>query len=90
MIKLANGLPLPKAGPFAEAEGYVVAAQIAARRNGGAPDARFTGDGVRLRASDCRHTPTEARPASRTGVATLVQRQNERVIAPFPSATAAG
>ncbi len=46
VIKLANGLPLPKAGLFAEAEGYVVAAQIAARRNGGAPDARFTGDGV--------------------------------------------
>jgi sulfide:quinone oxidoreductase len=46
VLKLASGLPLPKAGLFAEAEGYVVAAQISARLNGVAPDARFTGDGV--------------------------------------------
>jgi sulfide:quinone oxidoreductase len=44
-IMLANGLPLPKAGLFAEAEGYVVAERIAASIAGRVTDARFTGDG---------------------------------------------
>jgi sulfide:quinone oxidoreductase len=46
VIQLASGLPLPKAGLFAEAEGYVVADRISAQLHGGAADARFTGDGV--------------------------------------------
>jgi sulfide:quinone oxidoreductase len=46
VVKLANGLALPKAGLFAEAEGYVVAEQIAASLAGRATDARFMGEGV--------------------------------------------
>jgi sulfide:quinone oxidoreductase len=45
-IPLANGLPLPKAGLFAEREGSVVAARIAATFRGGAPSARFDGTGA--------------------------------------------
>jgi sulfide:quinone oxidoreductase len=44
-ITLANGLPLPKAGIFAHAQGEVVAARIAARLAGGEPDATFGGKG---------------------------------------------
>lgn len=46
MIKLANGLPLPKAGVFAEAAGYVVAERIADALAGRSPAATFTGEGV--------------------------------------------
>lgn len=45
-IKLGHGLPLPKAGLFAEAEGYAVAERIAAELTGGAPTATFDGTGV--------------------------------------------
>jgi sulfide:quinone oxidoreductase len=45
-IKLANGLPLPKAGLFAEAEGYVAAEQIAATLGGTVSTARFAGEGT--------------------------------------------
>jgi sulfide:quinone oxidoreductase len=45
VIMLANGLPLPKAGIFAEAQGDVVASRIAARLAGREPDAAFSGDG---------------------------------------------
>ena len=38
-IPLANGMPLPKAGLFAEKEGEAVAARIAARLRGDAPTA---------------------------------------------------
>jgi sulfide:quinone oxidoreductase len=44
-IKLANGLPLPKAGVIAEAEGRRVAAAIAARAAGEAPPPPFDGRG---------------------------------------------
>ena len=44
-IMLAHGLPLPKAGVFAEAQGIVVAERIAASARGGMSEARFTGDG---------------------------------------------
>jgi len=44
-IKLANGLPLPKAGLFAELEGTHVAAAIAADCGVGAPPADFEGRG---------------------------------------------
>ncbi len=44
-IPLANGMPLPKAGVFAEAEGKVVADRIAARFSGTTPEATFAGDG---------------------------------------------
>ena len=44
-IILSNGLPLPKAGTFAHAEGEAVAAQIAAEIGGGAPQAVFDGVG---------------------------------------------
>jgi sulfide:quinone oxidoreductase len=44
-ITLANGLPLPKAGIFAHAQGEVVAARIAARLRDREPDATFGGDG---------------------------------------------
>jgi len=44
-IKLANGLPLPKAGLFAELEGRHVAAAIAADVQGGPPPAAFDGRG---------------------------------------------
>jgi sulfide:quinone oxidoreductase len=46
VIKLANGLPLPKAGLFAEAEGYAVAERIAASISGRSTDAHFSGDGT--------------------------------------------
>lgn len=45
-IMLANGLPLPKAGIFAQAQGEVVAARIAARLGGLPPSAIFTGEGT--------------------------------------------
>lgn len=45
-IKLASGLPLPKAGVFAEAEGYVVAERIAASLAGRPSGAAFVGQGV--------------------------------------------
>jgi sulfide:quinone oxidoreductase len=44
-IKLANGLPLPKAGLFAQLEGDHVAATIAAECGVGAPPADFEGRG---------------------------------------------
>lgn len=46
LIKLAHGLPLPKAGLFAEAEGYVVAERIAAGLGGRDPSATFDGTGL--------------------------------------------
>jgi sulfide:quinone oxidoreductase len=46
VITLANGLPLPKAGLFAEAEGYAVAEQIAASFAGATTQARFVGEGT--------------------------------------------
>jgi sulfide:quinone oxidoreductase len=45
-IMLAHGLPLPKAGVFAEAQGYVVAERIAAELTGGTTGATFEGEGV--------------------------------------------
>jgi len=45
-IPLANGLPLPKAGVFAHAEGDVVAARIAEVLAGAAPVATFDGRGM--------------------------------------------
>ena len=45
-IILAQGLPLPKAGVFAEAEGYVAAQRIAAELAGTPSDAAFAGEGV--------------------------------------------
>jgi sulfide:quinone oxidoreductase len=45
-IPLANGLPLPKAGVFAHAEGDVVAARIAAAFAGVEPTATFDGRGM--------------------------------------------
>jgi sulfide:quinone oxidoreductase len=44
-IKLAHGLPLPKAGLFAEAEGYVAAERIAAELSGRDATATFDGTG---------------------------------------------
>ncbi len=44
-IILSNGLPLPKAGTFAHAEGEAVAARIAAEIGGSAPRAEFDGTG---------------------------------------------
>ena len=44
-IKLSNGLPLPKAGVIAEAEGVRVARAIAARAGGGAEPPPFDGRG---------------------------------------------
>lgn len=44
-IMMANGMPLPKAGVFAEAEGRVVAEEIAAELEGRPPEARFDGWG---------------------------------------------
>lgn len=44
-VPLANGMSLPKAGVFAEAEAKVVAARIAARREGRPSSAKFSGDG---------------------------------------------
>jgi sulfide:quinone oxidoreductase len=45
-IKLAHGLPLPKAGLFAEAEGYAVAERLAAELSGRPATATFDGTGV--------------------------------------------
>jgi sulfide:quinone oxidoreductase len=45
-IPLANGMPLPKAGLFAEKEGLTVAARIAATLRGEAPTATFDGQGA--------------------------------------------
>lgn len=45
-IPLANGMPLPKAGLFAEKEGETVAARIAARLHGESPTATFDGGGA--------------------------------------------
>ena len=45
-IPLANGMPLPKAGLFAEREGEAVAARIAARLRGEEPTATFDGRGA--------------------------------------------
>jgi sulfide:quinone oxidoreductase len=45
-IGLSNGLPLPKAGLFAEREGEVVAARIAATIRGEEPSATFDGSGA--------------------------------------------
>jgi sulfide:quinone oxidoreductase len=45
-IKLAHGLPLPKAGLFAEAEGSVVAERVAAELSGSPATATFDGTGV--------------------------------------------
>jgi sulfide:quinone oxidoreductase len=44
-IPLAHGLPLPKAGVFAEAQGIVVAERIAAALGGPPSTSTFTGDG---------------------------------------------
>jgi sulfide:quinone oxidoreductase len=45
VIGLANGMPMPKAGLFAEKEGEVVVARIAARLRGEEPTATFDGSG---------------------------------------------
>jgi sulfide:quinone oxidoreductase len=46
VIKLTSGLPLPKAGVFAEAEGYVAAERIAEEIAGRTSAAAFAGEGV--------------------------------------------
>jgi sulfide:quinone oxidoreductase len=46
VIRLANGFPLPKAGLFAEAEGYAAAEQIAANLAGRTTRSRFAGEGT--------------------------------------------
>lgn len=45
-LPLANGQMLPKAGAFAQAQGEVVAARIAATLGGSQPTATFAGDGA--------------------------------------------
>jgi sulfide:quinone oxidoreductase len=45
-LPLSNGQFLPKAGAFAQAEGEVVAARIAATLGGSTPTATFAGDGA--------------------------------------------
>jgi len=45
-IPLANGMPLPKAGLFAEQEGLTVARRIAAELRGEVPTATFDGQGA--------------------------------------------
>jgi sulfide:quinone oxidoreductase len=45
-IQLSNGVPLPKAGLFAEKEGEAVAARIAATLRGDEPTAVFDGQGA--------------------------------------------
>jgi sulfide:quinone oxidoreductase len=45
-LPLANGQMLPKAGAFAEAQGEVVAARIAATLGGSQPISTFAGDGA--------------------------------------------
>jgi sulfide:quinone oxidoreductase len=44
-IGLSNGMPMPKAGLFAQRQGEVVAARIAARLRGEEPETRFAGAG---------------------------------------------
>jgi sulfide:quinone oxidoreductase len=46
LIGLVNGMPLPKAGLFAQKEGEVVAARIAASLRGEEPTAEFDGAGA--------------------------------------------
>jgi sulfide:quinone oxidoreductase len=46
VVNLAHGLPLPKAGLFAEAEGYVVAERVAAELDGRPATAEFDGTGT--------------------------------------------
>jgi sulfide:quinone oxidoreductase len=46
VIKLTHGLPLPKAGLFAEAEGYAVAERVAAELAGRESTAAFDGSGL--------------------------------------------
>ncbi|MEX0625212.1 MAG: FAD-dependent oxidoreductase [Chloroflexota bacterium] len=46
VIPLANGMPLPKAGLFAQKEGETVAARIAAVLRGETPTAAFDGQGA--------------------------------------------
>ncbi len=46
VVPLANGMPLPKAGLFAEREGEAVASRIAATFRGEAPTATFDGRGA--------------------------------------------
>jgi sulfide:quinone oxidoreductase len=46
MIKLSNGLPLPKAGVIAEREGQRVGAAIAAQLNGEPEPPPFAGEGI--------------------------------------------
>ena len=46
VVPLSNGMPLPKAGLFAEREGETVAARIAAIFRGEAPTATFDGSGA--------------------------------------------
>jgi sulfide:quinone oxidoreductase len=46
VIPLSNGVPLPKAGLFAEKEGETVAARIAASLSGSEPTAVFDGQGA--------------------------------------------
>jgi sulfide:quinone oxidoreductase len=45
-IPLSNGMALPKAGVFAQAEGEVVAARIADELSGREPTAEFAGEGL--------------------------------------------
>jgi sulfide:quinone oxidoreductase len=45
-IGLSNGMSLPKAGIFAEGEGQVVAARIAARLRGESPTTTYAGEGA--------------------------------------------
>ncbi len=45
-LPLANGQMLPKAGAFAQAQGEVVAARIAATFDGSQSTATFAGDGA--------------------------------------------
>jgi sulfide:quinone oxidoreductase len=46
VIGLANGMPMPKAGLFAQREGEVVAARVAAVLRGEEPSAEFDGTGA--------------------------------------------
>lgn len=46
VIPLAHGLPLPKAGVFAEAQGEIVAQRLAAELSNGESEAAFSGEGV--------------------------------------------
>jgi sulfide:quinone oxidoreductase len=46
LIPLANGMPLPKAGLFAEKQGMAVASRVAAVLRGEVPTATFDGQGT--------------------------------------------